>query len=55
MPIMTYRNDDERGETFIRSADFVENADDALRAIYHGNAARLIPGVQERLERAAGG
>jgi hypothetical protein len=33
MPIMTYRNDDERGETFIRSADFVESADDALRAI----------------------
>ena len=29
--------------------------DDVLRAIYHGNAARLIPGVQERLEAAAGG
>jgi predicted TIM-barrel fold metal-dependent hydrolase len=29
--------------------------DDVLRAIYHGNAARLIPGVRERLERAAGG
>lgn len=27
--------------------------DDVLRAIYHGNAARLIPGVRERLERAA--
>jgi predicted TIM-barrel fold metal-dependent hydrolase len=28
--------------------------DDVLRAIYHANAARLIPGVRDRLERAAG-
>ena len=27
--------------------------DDVLQAIYHGNAARLIPGVRERLDRAA--
>ncbi len=27
--------------------------DDVLRSIYHGNAARLIPGVRERLGRAA--
>ncbi len=30
----------------------VELSDDVLRKIYHGNAARLIPGVAEKLERA---
>lgn len=33
MGIMNYRSDEDRGETFIRSADFLDDCDDALRAI----------------------
>lgn len=49
-PMMNYRSDDERGETFIRPAAFYDDCDDALRAI-DAAKVRAAREIKEALTR----
>jgi hypothetical protein len=48
--MMNYRNDDERGETFVRSVGFLDDCEDALSAI-DAAKVRAAREIKEALTR----